>query len=197
VTFKSAISDHYYEEICKPGGTKKMSRALSNISLCILTVLVLGLVSETGAQKDDVPKNKYQNIEVGNFDVDQGIEFPADYKKSLPDAIASKLKSLKKFKQVLQVGEAPSDPNAPVLQLVGTVIDYKPGSQTKRYLVGFGTGKTKIIVHAKFIDKTSGQVVLERDVQGKIEWGLFGGSSKNALNGVGKEIAEVAKKKFF
>lgn len=175
-----------------------MEKKLCRSCLCVLTVLLLGLVSLTHAQeKDTALTNRYQNIEVGEFKVESGIDFPADYQKDLPNAVVTKLRDLKKFKQVLQAGETPSDPNAPTLQLVGTVIDYKPGSQTKRYLVGFGAGKTKVIVHAKFIDKASGQVVLERDVQGKIEWGVFGGESKSALNGVGKEIAEVAKKKFF
>jgi hypothetical protein len=173
----------------------KFIRTLA-LGLLVLCALALPAAAQ-GQLAGSESKNQYSNIEVGEFKVESGINFPADYQVALPGAVAAKLKDLKKFKQVIQDGEKPTDPNAATLQVVGTVIDYKPGSQAKRYLVGFGTGKTKVTVHAKFIDKATGQVVLERDVVGKIEWGVFGGQSKSALGGVGKEIAQLAKKKFF
>jgi len=170
----------------------------NRLALAVALLLCTATVAFSQQKGDNGLANRYQNIEVGKFDVEAGIDFPPDYLKDLPQAVVSKLRELKKFKQVLQAGETPSDAgSAPTLQLVGTIIDYKPGSQAKRYLLGMGAGKTKIIVHAKFIDKATGQVVLERDVQGKIEWGMFGGASKGALDGLGKEIAQVAKQKFF
>ncbi len=142
-------------------------------------------------------KNQYQNIEVAKFDIKEGIDFPAENMTSMMDDIVKELQGIKKFKQVSAPGETVADSSAPTLQLVGTVTKYKAGSRAKRYLIGFGAGQTKVVAHVKFIDKATGNVVFERDVDGKVTVGVFGGESKTSLRDVGKEIAENAKKKFF
>ena len=176
-----------------------MRNMLFRIALLVLAGGAFGLMPAAYAQQKDTaaPATQYQNIEVGTFDVEPGINFPPEYLKNLPQAVESQLIDLKRFKKVSIVGDPQAGAEGPTLQVTGTIIEYKAGSQAKRYFIGFGAGKTKIIVHAKFVDKATGQVVLERDVQGRIEWGVFGGDSKGALKGVGKEIAQVAKKKFF
>jgi hypothetical protein len=166
------------------------------LSLLAVLLLVAPVVAG-GQKKDDGLKNQFQNIEVAQFDVKEGIEFPAENMDAMMGEIVSELQDIKKFKQVSRAGETPADPTAPTLQLVGTVTKYKAGSRAKRYLIGFGAGKTKVVAHVKFIDKATGKVLLERDVDGKVVLGLFGGKSKTSLRDVGKEIASVAKKQFF
>jgi hypothetical protein len=142
-------------------------------------------------------RNKYQAIEITRFDVKAGADLPPDYLTELMKDVANQLYDTNKFKQVARPGEAPADPGAPLLRLVGTVTEFKKGSQMKRYMIGFGAGKTKIVVHVKFIDAATGSVILERDVDGKVVIGVLGGKSEGATNGVAKEIAKVVKKEFF
>jgi hypothetical protein len=77
------------------------------------------------------------------------------------------------------------------------VKEYKAGSRAKRYLIGFGAGKTKVVADVKFIDMQTQQVVFEKQVDGKVMIGVLGGDSMGAANGLAKEIAKVTKKQFF
>lgn len=160
-------------------------------------LLFIAPVLAAGQKKDSEPKSLYQNIEVATFDAPEETKFPADNIKPMMDEIVSKLTDLKKFKQVSRAGETPTDPNAPTIQLVGTVTKYEPGSRAKRYIIGMGAGKTRVVTHIKFIDKTTGKTLLETDASGAVSWGLIGGDSKRSLSGVGKKIAEIAKREFF
>ncbi len=163
-----------------------------------VVALVLLLTLGINAQKPKSEnQNKYKDIEVTKFDVKQGVEFPEEHLTGMMDEIVKELQELKKFNQVFRAGESQAASSAPTLRLEGTVIEYKKGSQAKRYLVGFGAGKTKVVAHVKFIDKASGNVVFEKDVDGKVVLGLLGGKSKTSLRDVGDEIAKVSKKQFF
>jgi hypothetical protein len=65
----------------------------------------------------------------------------------------------------------------------------------KRYMIGFGAGKTKIKATIRFTDAASGDVVFEKDVYGKVIMGFAGGDSMGAAHGLAKEVAKVAKEK--
>jgi hypothetical protein len=163
--------------------------------LALLLAAYASLSAQTA--KSGTLKNQYQNIEVNKFDVQQGIDFPANYLDDMMKEISTELKEIHKFQEVLGAADTPANADRPTLQLSGTVTKYKPGSRAKRYFVGFGAGQTKVVAHVKFVDKASGKILLERDVDGKIAIGVFGGDSKTSLKDVGKEIAEVTKKTFF
>ena len=173
-----------------------MRRFFYQIGFGIVAItLVLSLTSN--AQKGGENKNKYKDIEVVKFDIKPGVEFPEEHLAGMMDEVVKELQDLKKFGQVFRAGEVQTDTTAATLRLEGTVTEFKKGSQTKRYLIGFGAGKTKVVAHVKFIDKATGNVVFEKDVDGKVVLGIFGGQSKTSLRDVGKEIAEVSKKQFF
>jgi curli biogenesis system outer membrane secretion channel CsgG len=84
-----------------------------------------------------------------------------------------------------------------VLKLNGTVTHYDKGSRAKRYLVGFGAGKTKIVAHITVADKETGEVLFEDDVDGKVVMGGMGGDSLGATRGLAKEVAGKIKESFF
>jgi maltose-binding protein MalE len=46
-------------------------------------------------------------------------------------------------------------------------------------------------------DAATGNVLFEKDVEGKVIIGLMGGDSAGATRGLAKEVAKVTKKKFF
>lgn len=165
--------------------------------VAVVAFILCSCVWTAAQKKDNAMKNRYQTIEVATFDAPAETKFPAENVKPLMDEIVSKLREMKKFKQVIAPGETATDASASTLQLTGSVTKYEPGSRAKRYVISMGAGKTRVITHVNFIDKSTGQTVLETDASGAVSWGLFGGSSKSSLSGVGKKVAEITKKNFF
>ncbi len=170
------------------------SKFILSMLICLLGTVAL-MAQDTKNTKE--VKGKYQNIEVGSFDIKSGVEFPPDSLKVMMPEIVDELKKLKKFKQVSSEGETKTETTDATIRLSGTITKYKPGNRTARYLVGFGAGAAKVVAHVKFTDSTTGEVLFEKDVDGKVIMGVFGGDSNGATRGLAKEVAEVAKKKFF
>jgi len=142
-------------------------------------------------------KNRYENIEVIPFDVKPGIEFPNDYRTRMMADVVKDLRGINKFKQVLAEGEAQQGGNASTIQLKGSVMKYKHGNRGKRLIALGLAGDTKVVAHVKFIDKATGKLLVEADVDGQVYTGLLGGSPRGAPSGIGKDIAKIAKKVFF
>ena len=84
--------------------------------------------------------------------------------------------------------------DAPTLVLSGVITEYQGGSQAKRYLVGFGAGKTRAYCLFRLVDKATGEVVFERMENGSVSMGMFGGSSSGAMKEIGADIAKAIRK---
>src|SRR5687768_3718015 len=164
--------------------------------LCLFAAMSLVASAQTKPETSS-HKNKYQNIQVTRFDVKEGNEVPPEYLDELAKDVANQLRDTKKFKQVIRVGETATDAATPTLLLTGMIVKFQKGNRAKRYLIGFGAGATKMVVHVKFADAATGEVLFERDVDGKVFIGVFGGDSKGATIGVAKDIGKAAKKEFF
>jgi hypothetical protein len=166
-------------------------------SRILLSVIAALLLTSAGAAQN-VEKNKYQQIEVMRFEVKEGVKFPSDYLATMTEELVTQLQEVKQFKQVLREGEAAAEAQAPALRLVGTVTAFQAGNRALRYMIGFGAGKTKIVAHVKFVDRETGAVLFEKDVDGKV---ILGGAIKSesigATRGLAKEVAKVARQKFF
>jgi hypothetical protein len=76
-----------------------------------------GAVAEE--KNDEGLKNHYQNIEVADVDVKEGVKLPPDYIKPMMDEIVSRLGDMKKFNQVLRASDTPTDSAPPALKLTG------------------------------------------------------------------------------
>jgi len=168
--------------------------------LGLSTILVLASPAAR-AQKNN--KNQYHYIEVVRFDIKEGVEFPPDYLIATTENTVKKLQKTRKFKEVLRQGETPTEANADVLRLTGTVTEFRKGSRAKRSLLGTaaglsGLGKTKVVVHINFLDGATGRVLAEKDVQGVVIGGdLFSEDSLHATDSLANEIAKTVKKQFF
>ena len=77
-----------------------------------------------------------------------------------------------------------------VLVVKGTLLSYEKGSRAKRYFIGFGAGKAFSTVKCVFIDKSTGEQVLEATFDGELSLGVFGGEAKRAYEGVVKAIVD-------
>src|SRR5258706_4089602 len=147
-----------------------------------------------------------KSIEVAKFDVIEGVQFPVTSLDVMTDEMVDELVKLKKFSQVkLAVPPGTTaaektekiDGPAPELVLTGTVTKYEPGDRAKRYLLGPFAGKTNIVAAIKITERATGKVLFEKDVDGKVIIGVFGGNSNGATRGLAKEVALVTKKAVF
>jgi Domain of unknown function (DUF4410) len=82
------------------------------------------------------------------------------------------------------------------IRLIGTVTKFDEGNKAVRWVIGTGAGRAKLLAHIKFIDLNN-NVLFEKDVDGKVTMGTFGGDPLGATRGLAKEIAKVAAKQFF
>jgi uncharacterized protein DUF4410 len=173
-----------------------MKRNATLVSLAIAVVVVMLPLFYSAAQtmqKDEgALQNKYHVIQVGEFDIQAGVDFPPNYLASLPQQLAQRLTDSRKFTQVLASGEKASQEDAPVMRLNGTVTDYDPGSRGKRY-VGFGMGAARVFVTLKYSDMSTGQVLYEDKVIGTLTGGLFGGAENKTVEELAKAIVATTK----
>jgi hypothetical protein len=171
-----------------------MKSALFSIAvLASAFALTASATAEKSSSKTN--EKKYQYVQVNRFDVQQGVDLPPDYQLTIDEDLNKELGKIKGMKQVLREGE-PLPQADPVLLITGTVTKFKKGNQATRYLVGFGAGATVIGAHIKCYDAATKELLLERDVDGKVIMGLMGGKSEGANNGLAKEIAKNVKEKF-
>ncbi len=161
----------------------------------IATAFALTASATAHKNSGKTSEKKYQYVQVNRFDVQQGVDFPPDYQLTIDEDLNKELGKIKDVKQVLRDGES-LPPEQPVLLVTGTITKFKKGNQAARYLVGFGAGATVINAHIKCYDAATKELLLERDVDGKVIMGVMGGKSEGANNGLAKEIAENIKEKF-
>ena len=164
----------------------------------LLLLVLIGCWPAYGqTKKPENLKDKYQNIEIVSFDRKEDAKLPAASRDVIMSQVIEELKQLKKFKQVSKTGETISQDAGPTVRLSGVITKYKPGSRAKRYLIGFGAGSTKVVAHITLTDATSGTTLFEKDVDGTVWIGVFGGDSSGATRGLAKEVAKVTKKALF
>lgn len=167
-------------------------KLVSNLFLA-LSVLVLLAAAAFGQAKP--VKQVYKAIEVERFTVRQGVEFSDKDLDELIKATVSNFRSSNRFDSVTLAGETAATEASPKLKVSGEVTKYVKGSQAARYLVGFGAGKTKVVVDVKLTDAATGEVIFNQSVDGDVTWGLFGGDSDKAKGGVADEIIREMKKR--
>jgi len=165
--------------------------------LCFSIFVALSLVSASAAQQA-APLKIYQNIQVEKFTIRPSVEFPAEKIDSLTLSVVNAIRGSKKFTQVAVEGApaAAETADVSVLKISGEVVKFDKGSRTMRYLVGMGTGMSKLVVNVKFVDAKTGETVLESTVDGDTSHGIFGGDSANVRTEVADEIVKVMKKNF-
>jgi len=119
-------------------------------------------------------------VENAKMDIDDTASLAVDIKNLVPAAV---------FKEV-RAGR--TNANGKTLLLSLQVKFFKRGSRAKRYLIGFGTGKSALDGDIIFTDKETGKVVYTAQVSHEVSGGIFGGSS---FDGVGDQVASIIKRK--
>lgn len=171
--------------------------------ICTCTTIVgLAALSFLAIVTPAQERGKYNCIEVSQFDIQPGVDFPSEYLSALMGDVVTQLSESHKFQHVYGQTEKRSDDGQPCLRLTGIVIKFKRGNRGIRYALGpvaaaAGMGKSLVVANANFTDSVTGKTLYEQKVDGKVIIGVFGGSSNGAARGLAKEIAKVARKRFF
>jgi hypothetical protein len=119
-------------------------------------------------------------------DSEETKKMKVDAPPMLATQFATKLKALGPYTDVAQ-----SDAAAPADALVvdGKFTEIDPGSRAKRYLVGFGAGKSGVSV-AGTVKSGSGTLLAEFEQRRIGAMGAFGGDSMGKLTSDTKDIGE-------
>jgi hypothetical protein len=138
-------------------------------------------------------KDKYHVVQVDQFDVKQGVEFPVEYLKKVQEEICKQLVDAKLFQEVLQPGQRPAQAEAPVIRLSGTIHNYKKGSRKKRYIGGYGAGAAEIDAQVAFLDAASSDRLVIEELRAVLTGGVFGGNEEKATEELARQVVTQAK----
>ena len=172
-----------------------------------LGVLLLSLCSFACSGQNTV-KDRYQTVEVNQFEVHSGVEFPAKYLPKLQDDVLRGLKRSKLFRNVVRPGETPVAPEGNTIRLTGTIMRFAPGSSVARFFTSgvlpIGPalgGHTLLFVHLVYLDQLSGKPIIVDDANATIvdsfsPQDVFQQLALQVVTGaklnVGKRLPEVA-----
>ena len=161
------------------------------VLLLLLCACSLGVGADS---KPERVKDKYQAIEVGAFDIQKGVDFPAELLSVLQGEVIRQLRESKEFAEVLSAGAAPGQADAPVLKVTGTITHFKPGSRKKRYFGGgFGAGAAEVFAQITFSDRATGRVILSENVTGILTSGLGGGATSDVAKQFARQLVDSTK----
>jgi hypothetical protein len=162
-------------------------------AVCVVALFSILTLPASGGEVQNTVKDKFHVIEVDPFEIQKGVNLPPDYFASLQDELVKQLEESHQFKAVLRPQQPPPSADEPVLRLTGVVTGFKQGSRAKRYFGGFGTGAGQLIAHTRYIDRSTGDTVIEAEVIGTLTGGVFGGDSKNVIHDFAKAVVTTTK----
>ena len=155
----------------------------------VLASVLLLVAHPLLAEKELPAKFKAAAIQVVMVQSDE-IRLPAEFQVALYENLVRQLEK-KGFTHVYR-DDNRNPPNvADLVVLHSTVRGFKAGSERARQVATFA-GATSITVHCSFTTR-DGQVLLERDVNGKVRF--FGGNLR-ATHDFAKRASQVAQQNF-
>ena len=163
----------------------------------IVVVMALLGAALSAADKPKQPLRQFGTLEVEKFEnpkMETKEPMPDSWVATIQEEIVQRVIDKHLFPKVQDFEDPKStskEQPAKVLVLRGKITEFTQGSAAKRYLIGMGAGKGKIVALVEFVDKASGEVIWTRKVDGRVI-GTFQ-STEGAIKGLGKEVAGVVK----
>jgi Domain of unknown function (DUF4410) len=133
-------------------------------------------------------RQKYHVIQVDEFAVKQGVDFPPEYLKKTQQQLVKQLSDGKVLDEVVSAGQQPRQAGVPVIRLSGTIHNYTPGSRAKRYIGGFGLGAAEVDAHIAFLDAAGGQQLHADEFRAVFTGGVFGGSDDKIAEELARRV---------
>jgi len=145
---------------------------------------------------------EYDTLEIANFLVKSEDPLKPEHLYPFFQDLAKGLEKRTEFRRFVTIYTRPisekwvesDDSEGSTLVLSGVITEYQAGSRAKRYLVGFGAGKTRAYCLFRLVDKDTGEVVFERMENGSISGGVFGGTDSGAMEELGDDIGKAIDK---
>jgi hypothetical protein len=160
-----------------------------------ISVAVVLLVSACASHKYTVvePRKKelteYRILEIRDFNCNLGDRESKEVAAHFADNLYQNIMKNRKEhpdKVIFDDVVRETDKTDGVLVLDGTLISFEKGSRTKRYFIGFGSGKAYCTIQSIFTDKKTDEHILKLNFDGELSMGIFGGSEEEAVQGVVK-----------
>lgn len=162
-------------------GNHETHRCSRLASLLVLCSVGMGSVCDSSGIEGQVPRGRSREVQV-----QEGLEFPPEYVRSLPDEIVKEFGASKTFAQALLPGQSPANATSTMLRLTGTVTYFDPGNRGKRY-IGFGLGAGQIVAQITYQDRATGQTLVSDQITATFSGGVFGGDA----SGINREFAKT------
>jgi hypothetical protein len=164
----------------------------------------LAVAAQPGLGQQPAGHTVYRSIEVATFSAGDTfssvVALPEDWRILVETELVKRLVRLKGCELVSRESSHAELPE-PALRLVGRFTKFKPGSHMKRLLSVPGIGSTIIEAHVQFLDRSTGAVLAEGDVRGRVDASLFPfldiQSSLQAARELADDVVQIARKKFF
>jgi hypothetical protein len=161
----------------------------------LLVVFVVTLMAGAILLKSASAESKktYQNLVVQAFDTSDSGDLPVDFADSLRRDIIKHLDQTKRFRKITFLEKGQPVPADADIILTGKIEKFDAGSRVARYMVP-GLGATKIKAAITFTDPATNKSLLDQEVHGSVYFGILGGNSQGAVNGLAKGLAGDVKK---
>jgi len=142
----------------------------SHLSLIVIFLILIGCspAKTVFYKTPDIKIANYQIIEMPNFNKNDKEWVPYDSASLIPDMVAEKLRTSNHFNEIIR-SESNIASRERVLLVKGTVTGYKPGCKFCEFLAGRinDKGKSSVSVRVKLIDKTTGDVLADAEMEGR------------------------------
>lgn len=137
----------------------------------------------------------YMTVEIEKFVVGPGVEFSDGDINQLMAHLVINMNRSKRFETVfLSTDSASQTAGTRRAKVTGTITKYAKGNRAARYLIGFGAGRTKLVADVKVVDAETGALLFQKNVDGHVYGGLFGGSTSAAKDNMSSEIIKTMTK---
>ncbi len=145
-------------------------RKLIQIGSILSLLILIGCGTKKTVLYKPLPEEvaSYQVIVIPNFSESEEYWVPLDSVSEIPDMVAEKLRVSNHFVEISRT-ETNSTSGGRALLVKGTVTDYDPGCKLREWWsLGINDwGKSKLYVRVKLIDKTTGEVIADGEMQGR------------------------------
>jgi Domain of unknown function (DUF4410) len=167
----------------------------SVLLMAVFATLLTGCGGYQITQPLEQPLQRPTTIVIGTIQDDLPTDTPEKKKPSLENISA--------FRNILMTylikeGIAHPDNSAqattPIYEVRGSILSHSKGSQTVRFLIGFGAGSSKITTHLELVEISSGSVLFAGNFKGSVaDWTKSG---DEMWDSVAKRFAKALKKQF-
>lgn len=144
----------------------------------------------TLAQAQRAEKFKASAIQIFAVESDE-VKLPPAFEMALYENLVEQVRKTGRFERIYRDGESGAADEANLVTLHSTVRGFKEGSERLRQVTTVA-GATSIKVHVRIADR-SGQLLVERDVTGKV---VFFGENLRATHNFAKSVAKIVRQNF-